>query len=184
MKINYEFIEGKDFFEFFRKHRSDIFEADFDFDIEGILSNEEKEKIRENWKFMQPQRYHLVAKCEGKIIAWSFGMQKTQEDFYMINSAVFPEHRRQGIYTEMMQKGMEKATEMGFQRIYSRHKMSNNEILIAKLKFGFVITAFEVNPRFGNLIVLSYYTNKRRRELLDVRIGRRRMDKEDMKLII
>jgi len=184
MKIDYEFIEGKDFFEFFRKHRSDIFEADFDFRIEDILSDEEKEKIRENRKFIQPQHYHLVAKCEGKIIAWSFGMQKTHEDFYMINSAVFPEYRRQGIYTKMMQKGVDKVTEMGFQRIYSIHKMSNNNILIPKLKFGFVITGFEVNPRFGSMVVLSYYTNKRRRELLDVRVGSRRIGEEDMKLII
>jgi len=184
MKIDYEFIDKKVFFEFFEAHRSDIFEADFDFRIRDILSDEEKVKIRENWQqFIRPKGYYLVAKSGDKIVGWSFGMQKSQEDFYMVNSAVFPEYRQQGIYTIMMQKGVEKATEMGFQRIFSRHKMSNNAILISKLKFGFVVTGFEVVPRFGTMILLSYYPNKRRRKLLEIRIGSRKPDEEDMKLI-
>jgi len=184
VKINYEFIERKAFFDFFKKHRSDIFEADFDFRIEDILSDEEKAKIKENWQqFIRPKGYYLVAKLGDKIVGWSFGIQKSGEDFYMVNSAVYPEYRQQGIYTTMMQKSVDKAIEMGFQRIYSIHKMSNNNILIPKLKFGFVITGLEVNPKFGTMIVLSYYSNKRRKELLDIRIGSRRPDDEDMKLI-
>ncbi len=185
MKIDYEFMEKKAFFEFFNQHRYNIFEADFDFRIENILSDEEKEKRKENWQqYIKPKSYQLVAKTGDKIVGWSFGMQQSPEDFYMVNSAVFPEYRQQGIYTEMMQKGVEKATEMGFQRIFSRHKMSNNAILIPKLKFGFAITGFEVVPRFGTMVVLSYYPNKRRRELLDIRIGSRKPDEEDMKLIM
>jgi len=33
------------------------------------------------------------------------------------------------------------------------------------------------------MVVLSYYPNKRRRELLEIRIGSRKPDEEDMKLI-
>jgi hypothetical protein len=83
-----------------------------------------------------------------------------------------------------MELAMEHITDLGFQRIYSRHKMSNNAVIIPKLKAGFVITGFEVAMMyFGNLVELSYYTNPRRRELLEVRTGMRRPSEEDMGLI-
>jgi len=128
-------------------------------------------------------RYYLVAQMKDEIIGWSFGMQKSAEDYYMINSAVFPEYRHQGIYTQMMKMAVDLVSKLGFQRIYSRHKMSNNHVLIPKLKFGFTITGFEVNDIFGNLVVLSYYTNPVRRELLEIRIGTKKLDSEKLNLI-
>jgi hypothetical protein len=83
----------------------------------------------------------------------------------------------------MMAKVIDLLSGLGFQRIYSKHKMSNNQILIPKLKFGFMITGFEVNDVFGNLVVLSYYTNPTRRALLEVRMGSMKLDAEKMKLI-
>jgi ribosomal protein S18 acetylase RimI-like enzyme len=184
MKITYEFISPTEFLAFFKLKRNQIFSDDFDFDIEAILSTEEKEKRKHNWKSLADiHRYYLVAKVEEKIVGWSFGMQKSAEDYYMINSAVLPEYRRQKIYSKMMKKVVELLSNLGYQRIFSRHKMSNNKILIPKLKFGFIITGFEVNDVFGNLIVLSYYTNPDRRALLEVRMGTMKPNDDQMKLI-
>lgn len=183
MEITYEFIESTEFATFFRLNRSRVFSNDFDFDIEKVLSDEEKKKRKKNWTSLANiHRYYLVAKDNQKIVGWSFGMQKSAEDYYMINSAVFSEYRRQKIYSNMMKKVVARLSNLGFQRIYSRHKMSNNQILIPKLKFGFIITGFEINDVFGNLIELSYYTNPMRRELLEVRMGTMKLDSEKMKL--
>lgn len=184
MKITYEFIPQTDFLAFFKLNRKQIFLDDFDFDIEQVLSNEEKEKRKHNSKGLEHiHRYYLLAKVNNEIVGWSFGMQKSAEDYYMINSAVLPEYRRQNIYSQMMAKVLDLLSGLGFQRIYSRHKMSNNKILIPKLKFGFIITGFEVTDVFGNLVVLSYYTNPTRRALLEVRMGTMKPDAEKMKLI-
>ncbi|MTI29803.1 GNAT family N-acetyltransferase [Xanthovirga aplysinae] len=184
MEITFEFVKSEEFSVFFETYRSKIFSDDFDFDIEKILSNQEKEKRENNGKRLKNvHRYYLVAKAKDEIVGWSFGMQKSDEDYYMINSAVFPKYRRQGIYTKMLREAVELITKFGFQRIYSRHKMSNNPVLIPKLKFGFIITGFEVNDVLGNLVELSYYANPIRKELLNIRIGTRKPDSGNMNLI-
>ena len=183
MSITYHFLSSEEFFPFFRENRSKVFTGEFNFATHSLMTETEKEKARDMPRIENIQHYQLVAKDGDKIIGWSFGQQKSYDDFYMINSAIFPEYRRQGIYTKLMKLAMEHIADLGFQRIYSRHKMSNNAVIIPKLKAGFVITGFEVNDVFGNLVELSYYTNPRRRELLEVRTGMRRPSEEDMGLI-
>ena len=183
MNLSYQYLSSEEFFPFFNDNRLKIFVGEFNFATQSIMTETEKEKVRDMPRMENIQRYQLVAKDGDKIIGWSFGQQRTYDDFYMVNSAVFPEYRRQGIYTELMRLAVDHITELGFQRIYSRHKMSNNAVIIPKLKAGFVITGFEVNDVFGNLVELSYYANLRRRELLEVRTGMRRPSEEDMGLI-
>lgn len=183
MNIAYHFLSPEEFFPFFHENRPNVFVGEFNFAIESVKTEMEKEKVRNMPKMENIHRYQLVAKDGDKIIGWSFGQQRTYDDFYMINSAIFPEYRRQGIYTELLRMAVEHIKELGFQRIFSKHKMSNNNILIPKLKFGFVITGLFVNDDFGSLIELSYYTNSRRRELLEIRTGMRRPSKEDMELV-
>lgn len=184
MNIEYKFIEAAEFLPFFRTNRNKVFGNDFDFDIKKVLSDQEKE-LRQNHfnRLKDIVRNYLVAELNGEIIGWSFGMQKSAEDYYMINSAVLDDYRKQGIYSQMLEKTVDKLTDLGFQRIYSRHKMANNAILIPKLKFGFVITGFEVTDVFGNLVELSYYTNPIRRELLEIRIGSRKLSDDKAQFI-
>ncbi len=185
MLITYEFVKGSEFADFFKRHRAIVFEEDFDFDIQQVLTDVEKtnraEKIE---KLKGAYRHFLVARCGGKFVGWSFGVQRAAEDLFMINSAVLPSYRRQGIYSQLLKTTIEKARAEGFQRIYSLHKMANNAILIPKLKFGFVITGFTVNDSFGTLVELSYYTNAERRKLLEVRMGTRKPDEDLLKLVV
>ena len=184
LPVTYNFIEADEFTSFFVNNRAAVFSNDFDFNVEKVLSFQEKERRQAHAKALEGiHRYYLVAKIGNEIVGWSFGMQKSAEEYYMINSAVFPEYRRKGIYSQLLIKSVDLLTELGVQRVYSKHKMSNNQILISKLKFGFVITVFEVNDVFGNLVELSYYTNPQRRELLEIRIGTQKPDLEKMKLI-
>ncbi len=184
MKISYSFISYEEFNPFFTKARELLFENNFDFNIWEVMSEEEKRKTIElNQVFKPVKDYYLVAKDGEQIIGWSFGIQKSNHDFYMINSAVFIDYRRKGIYTEMLNLAVNHIKKMGFQHIYSRHKMSNNSVIIPKLKYGFIITGMEVNDMFGNLIQLSLYTNEKRKELLEIRMGMRKMNESYLKLV-
>ena len=102
-------------------------------------------------------RIYLTAWEDEKLVGWSWGFQNSGLEFYMCNSAVFPEHRRKGIYTELIKKVLNKAQEDGFQEITSKHHPDNNSVIIPKLKSGFIIQGFETNPRFGLLVKLIYY---------------------------
>jgi hypothetical protein len=59
-----------------------------------------------------------------------------------------------------------------FQIVYSRHVATNNQILIPKVKAGFVITGIEVLDVFGVMVHLSYFFNPLRRKVLDARVGK------------
>jgi hypothetical protein len=81
-----------------------------------------------------------------------------------------------------MNELINKVSKKGFMSIYSRHIITNNDILIPKLKFGFKITNFELSERFGTMVHLKYFPLKTRRDILDFRSGLKRPDKKIKKL--
>lgn len=128
--------------------------------------------------FAETFRVYLAVFKGDDLVGWSWGFQDTGESFYMVSSAILPEHRKRGLYGKLLQRMLSIATEKGFQRIYSRHCQTNNAILIAKLKAGFQITSFELNDAFGALVHLTYFTNPTRRKVLAFRAGEIRADEE------
>lgn len=159
--INYKFITKEEFVPLFKQYRPELFEDNNDVDINSFFSELEKEKITTLDKMCTTQyRLYLTAWENEKLVAWSWGFQISGMEFYMCNSAVFPEYRRKGVYTELMNKVVEKAQEDGFQEITSKHHADNNAVIIPKLKVGFVIKGFEINPRFGLMVNLVYYKSE------------------------
>ena len=164
--INYKFITKEEFTPLFRKYRPEIFQNNNDTDISSLYTEAEKEKTSELDKMHSSQyRLHLTVWDDEKLIGWSWGYQINGLEFYMCNSAVFPDYRRKGIYTELVKKIVNKAQDDGFQEITSKHHPDNNSVIIPKLKAGFVIQGFEINPRFGLLVKLICYKSK---EILNV----------------
>jgi GNAT superfamily N-acetyltransferase len=168
--LRYEFIEAEAFFPFFLKNVRKIFKGNELTDVERLYSAAEIEKASALKKAFNTIGLFLVAYDGDKIIGWSFGEQQQKTTFYMTNSAVFPEYRRKGVYTELMKRMVMRLTEMGFQKIYSRHQFANNSVIIAKLKFGFMIGGMETSDRFGSLVRLNYFPNSNRRRLFLDRI--------------
>ena len=70
---------------------------------------------------------------------------------------MLPGHRRKGIYTALMHRVIETVVEKGFQKIYSRHSVTNNDVIVPKLKAGFVISSMEISDVFGVLVHLVYF---------------------------
>lgn len=102
---------------------------------------------------------------------WTIGEQQADGVFYMRNSAIFPEHRRKGLYSALLDKTLQSARNKGFQAVRSRHKATNNEVIIPKLKAGFKITGFEISDIFGTLVHLTLFLNPLREQVLDYRVG-------------
>lgn len=101
----------------------------------------------------------------------------------MQNSGVLPEHRRKGLYSELVKRVVNVATGLGFQDIWSRHNTTNNAVIIPKLKQGFLITGIEVTDIFGTLIHLHYYPKEIRRRMTDYRVGQIKPDAEIKKYL-
>ena len=116
-------------------------------------------------------------------MGWHYGFQETPTRFYMCNSAILPNHRRKGLYQQLMTQAIEMITGKGFQEIYSRHKATNNAVIIPKLKAGFIITSLQVEDVLGALIHLTYYPKKIREKILAFRVGHIRADDEIRSLL-
>lgn len=116
-------------------------------------------------------------------VGWHLGQQILAGKFEMTNTGLLEEHRRRGLYTALLPVVLDQLRQKGFQIVFSRHNLTNNAVIIPKLKAGFVISGFEVDDRFGTLVQLSYYFNPLRRKVLDVRVGQRVPDDETRKLL-
>lgn len=178
-------MQRDEFSKYFEKHAPKVFSDNLDYDPDDIDSKKIKNKIKTLSKqFISPNQYriHLGVFHKNKFVGWSWGFQYTSTMFYMCNSAVLPAHRRKGIYTYLMNEVVKRASTQGFMYIFSRHIMTNNDILISKLKMGFKITNFELSERFGNLVHLTYFPQKIRSDILDFRSGYKRPDKKMKKI--
>ena len=94
----------------------------------------------------------------------------------MVNSAILKEHRRKGLYSALLERCLKVLSKKGFQLIYSRHCATNNDVIIPKLKAGFIISKMEIDDKYGVLIHLHFYTNSDRRKIMDYRSGQLKPD--------
>jgi len=126
-----------------------------------------------NKKLSSRERVDLGIFKGDQIVGWSYGWQGGMESatYYMANSCVIPEYRRQGLYTLLLEKVIEICKKSGFHTLTSRHVAANNNVIIAKLKAGFKITGMELSEIHGSLIHLTYFINELREESFEVRSG-------------
>lgn len=176
----YRFVElpKKEFQALWNQWGEKIFsDNDTSMNARKVLSEQEMSQWRELSKnTAQLIQFNMCIFKDDEFCGWFTGDQYSSDTFYMRNSAILPGHRRKGLYTALMYAVMEKVKEMGFQIILSRHTTVNNDIIIPKLKAGFVITALEVSDRFGTLVHLSYFFNETRRQIIEFRAGDRKPD--------
>lgn len=179
-----EELDAESFWENVEKKMEDVFSKDLIFRVREIYSDLEREKLKElNQSFQYPYLHHAVVRNGADVVGWTWGYQDSRDSFYMVNSAILPEHRGRGLYSRLLQVTLQKLVDKGFQRIWSRHNNTNNEIIIPKLKHGFQITGTELSDIFGSLIHLTYFTNANRKKVLSFRSGHLRPDEELKKVL-
>ncbi len=180
MDLNYTIREmcEPEFTPLFEKHAKVVFEGDHSYSVQNLLSETEKKNMDSLNELMgSPYKLYLgVFNKENEFVGWSWGSQENRSTFYMVNSGILHEHRRKGLYGELVKCCVEILSNKGFQLIYSRHCATNNDVIIPKLKAGFIISKMEIDDRFGVLVHLHFYTNKNRRKIMDYRSGQSRPD--------
>lgn len=140
--------------------------------LESMLSADEvagMEKVRA--ALPAALRIRVGAFADSELIGWSHGWFEPSGEFYVASSAVVPEFRRHGIYSDLARAIVAEASKRGCGVIRSRHRAVNNAVLIAKLKLGFVITGTEYSEVMGLLVKLSFFVSSERSELFAKRSG-------------
>jgi ribosomal protein S18 acetylase RimI-like enzyme len=163
--------DAESFQKFFNKHVIKVFGVSGYKNYEEIFTRKEKENLNILSKNLgQPYRLRLYILKGNKKIGWFFGAQHNFETFYMTNTGIFKQYRNKGIYKKMLPKILAILKEKGFQKVYSRHSATNNNVIVPKLKEGFVISGFEISDVFGMLVHLTYYFNETRRKVIEYRV--------------
>jgi len=173
-------LSNEEFRENWDKWGPEIFHANSNhLNIRAVLSDEERVQIGGlHQKWSELPKINIGIFKDKDFCGWFTGEQFDYETFYMRNSAILPQYRRKGLYTALMSEVLKRTENMGFQIVTSHHKMTNNSIIIPKLKAGFVISGIEVSDRFGTHVRLSYFFNAKRRKAMDFRVGDLKTDSE------
>lgn len=180
MSQNYKIKEltATEFKPLYDLYRVSVFEDDHSYVLWDLLDESELDNIKVLGKDLgTPYKLYLgLFDKDEKFVGWSWGFQENNTTFYMCNSAVLPDHRRIGLYSSLVSRCIDILSNKGFQLIYSRHCATNNDVIIPKLKAGFIISKMEIDDKFGVLIHLHFYTNKDRRKIMDYRSGQLKPD--------
>lgn len=139
------------------------------------LSEERKAQMNNLKKKMEDKFWVRIALYhKDEMVGWSYGWQDSvhQGDFYMAGSLVLPEHRRKGLYSTMLEKILLVVKEEGFSSVRSRHICTNNSVLIAKLKAGFIINGFEQDETMGTFVRMIFHHDELRKKATYFRAGK------------
>jgi GNAT superfamily N-acetyltransferase len=167
-----------EFFPLFDKYKQLVFEDVHSYSPQRLLTGVELQRIEDLGQGIAvPYKLFLgVFNGDNEFVGWSWGQQENSSTFYMVNSAVLPGHRRKGLYSALISKCIDVLSNKGFQIIYSRHCATNNAVIIPKLQANFIISAMEIDDKYGVLIHLRFYTNSDRRKVMDYRSGQLKPD--------
>jgi GNAT superfamily N-acetyltransferase len=173
-------MDSKEFFPLFGQHYHSLFGNDHTFfPDEHYSENENKKLVKLKERMGNLFQLHLgLFSPNGNFVGFSFGFQESEDTFYMACSAVLPEHRNLGLYSELVKEVLKRTTEEGFQKIYGTHCATNNAVLIPKLKLGFHFSKVELSDMFGTIIHLQYLSNPLRNKVMNYRSGLQVPDNE------
>jgi hypothetical protein len=176
--------DEKEFMKYFRDNRDLVFSENTFIQIEEILSENEKEKLSKLNR-LKDNNYKLrLYILKGNIrIGWFLGEQISRETFYMRNTGIFKEYRNKGVYTRLLFLLIEILREEGFLKITSSHIVTNNNVIVPKLKAGFLISGFEISDRFGLFINLTYNFIEMRNKIMRYRTGEIAADEQLTQLL-
>lgn len=117
------------------------------------------------------ERIRIGAFDGDRLVGYSQGWFEVGGNFYIGSSAVDPDCRRQGVYTRLLRAIEQVVRERGAITISSQHVATNNAVLIAKLKLGYVIAGTEYVDAMGLLVRLVLHLTAQRGALFAARTG-------------
>ncbi len=177
-------IPRQDYDEFRRSHEPTIFPNRFDMYVTNAYSQNEKDSLEALGRRMgDPYELRLGFFYNDEMIGWSYGLQVSADTFRMATTGILPQYQGKGIYSAYLQVIASHLKELGFQCLYSRHYATDNGVILPKLRFGFLITGFELTDEYGLLLRLHYFFNETRRKALHVRSGFQQPDESITALI-
>lgn len=119
----------------------------------------------------------IVLEKGGAPAAWTWSREESAGTIQMVESAVLSDFQGQGLYRMLQALVLERARAKGLSEVTAEIRADHNDMLIPKLKAGFIITGMRISARFGTMLQLSYPLREEIRQQIAIRTGRRCPDK-------
>lgn len=118
-----------------------------------------------------PLRDFTIVRAGGEPVAIFSGEFNRAGNYRMWNTVVRTDARQGGLYHQIVRSTIAYTKALGFDTISSEHAPCNNPILIAKLRAGFYVTAFDISGAFGPSVHLTYFNNPLHEDAYKMRCG-------------
>lgn len=165
-------LSNAEFKLIFDQHMLSLFPESLWYDVREVLTPEERSGFQDRVaRTANRHEVHLAAFEGEDLVGWTTAFQTKPLELYMRNSAVFPQYRRKGVYTKLMNEMLVQAEKAGYQTVSSYHICTNNAVIIPKLKAGFNIVGMEVWDDVGVVVRLVRNLNDLRQDVLEFRSG-------------
>lgn len=97
-----------------------------------------------------------------EVIGWTTGESQDHVTYYMRNTGLISKYRGKGIYSSFLPKFMKYLEDVGYERTSSNHLGSNPQVMIPKLREGFIISGMEAREDFGLMVKMTKLLKKDR----------------------
>ncbi|MBC7659954.1 MAG: GNAT family N-acetyltransferase [Chitinophagaceae bacterium] len=122
---------------------------------------------------IEERTYGFFLWAEDEIIGWHLGRQQSQQTFCMEGSGIRPAYQGRGYYKILLDAVIQEAKAEGYASVMSTHAADNNRIIVSKLRYGFLIKGFEINPMYGLDVKLVWYCGEAQKRAHEIRVGSR-----------
>jgi hypothetical protein len=166
----YQEVDQESYLTFYNENEKLVFPSRADremFRIYKHLTQETLVKVKEVHAKFVNQTYYFLIYHHQEPIGWNISNQSYLDLLYMRNTGILPVYQNNGIYTAFLKMFLEEMTQKGFTKIKSNHLINNNQVIVPKLKAGFVINGMEVSEVFGTMVNLIYYPYPQQQEAFD-----------------
>lgn len=105
-----------------------------------------------------------------QLVGWHYSVQRSNGEILMGDTGILPEHQNRGTYSRLLPELLKHFQSLGFERVVSYHRTTNNQVIVPKLRAGFIINGLTVDE-YGLAVELVYAYNAAYRDSLRVRSG-------------
>lgn len=167
-------ITNEEYIDLCQRFEEKIFGQYFAFKFKEVFSEKEKislARVEKSGTLSSPWSLCLgIFEACGNFVGWHYSIQLNETSVLMKDTGILPEYQGKKVYSELLKFLIAECSEAGFLYLRSTHRITNNQVIIPKLKAGFVIMGFEVDNN-GLGLTLEYQVNPFHRDAIKVRSG-------------
>ncbi len=154
-----DLVSEKEFYPFLKKNFRKVFKfskGSERFEARNLTKARLENLIDiQNDFFKSHHDYIFFYNSKDEIVGWTCGESEDHISYYMRNTGILAMFQKKGIYSSFLPKFIKYLAGIGYERVTSSHLGSSPEVLIPKIREGFIISGMEAREDFGLMVKMT-----------------------------